>query len=220
MTTEKPILFNAEMVKAILAGQKTQTRRIVNQKKNPHQFLGGKDDDIDDPHDWGFENPDCVGHFITLPEQRSPYGSVGDELWVRETWQVSKPHDIIKPSKLYKDMYNLLLRYKADNPPYSKYHGNFRPSIFMMRWMSRIQLRIVDIRVERLNDMSEGDAWSEGIESWLEDENNHPICNGKKTKFNNTKQAFKALWDSINGKKSPWDSNPWVWVIEFERIKP
>ena len=201
------------MVRAILEGRKTQTRRVLKQRQNPHEFLGGIGEDKNDPHNWGFENPDVPSHFVTLPEQRSPYGQVGDQLWVRETWATSKSLDHVKPSDLAK---GAPIQYIADQTcnvnnfeEKSLYNvGKSRPSIFMPRWASRINLMVTNVRVERLLDITQSDACAEGValQSWFQNNaaGTTPI------------KQFKALWQSINGVDS-WDKNPWVWVVEFQR---
>jgi len=193
---ERPILFNAPMINAILAGEKTQTRRIV--KHIP---------------DWCtragytcFTPKGCVSFRGVFKEYgpaekfiKCRYGEIGDELWVRETFRKQRGQ----------------ILYRADYEKTKNF--KWKPSVHMSRQDSRIQLKIINIRVERLQDISDEDCYAEGIEEWLKNEENHPICNGKKTKFTNVKQAFKHLWESINGEGS-WKTNPWLWVIEFERI--
>ena len=196
--TEKPILFSAPMVRAIIEGRKTQTRRLVKQKQNPHDFLCGINDSRDDPYNYGFENPQVMGHFITLPEQRCPYGRIEDHLWVREAmWRNKETKEF--------------LGYVADDE--RKYQNNKTvkkiPSIHMSRWASRITLEVTDIRVERLQDITQADACAEGVllKSW-------EACDS----FNTTpERQFCKLWKDINGPES-WDKNPFVWVIEFKRI--
>ena len=222
------------MVNAILDGKKTQTRRVVTQKMNPHDFLGGIGDNKNDPYNYGFENPDCLGHFITLPEQRCPYGKIGDQLWVRETFH--RPTDQVT---IYRANWREDARARGfDNIP-NTVNWKWTPSIHMPRWASRIQLEITDIGVERLQDISEEDAKSEGIIFAGKSVNgfdmyaHHGAVHTMKelggsgdskladVEFigRTAKQAFMKLWQKINGAES-WDKNPWVWVIEFERIKP
>ena len=230
---ERPILFSGEMVRAILDGRKTQTRRVVTQRMNPHDFLGGIGDNKNDPYNYGFENPDCLGHFITLPEQRCPYGKIGDQIWVRETFH--RPTDQVT---IYRANWREDARARGfDNIP-NTVNWKWTPSIHMPRWASRIQLEITGIRVERLQDISEEDALSEGVprnEDYPIENGNCPACFGQGVhgalgpnwgvievdcrECDTAKKRFQHLWSSINGEKS-WDKNPWVWVIEFERIKP
>lgn len=163
-----PILFSGPMVRAILEGRKTQTRRIIKPQPSCDQVN------------------ECIF--------RCPYGAPGDRLWVRETWARelwSAGMDI--SSRLF---------YAADG------HENipirWRPSIHMRRSDSRITLEIVSVRVERLNDITHWDAKAEGVEC-LPNYTAAPV------------DDFRELWDSINGRGS-WDSNPWVWRIEFKKL--
>jgi len=201
----KPILFQSDMIRAILDGRKTQTRRIVKKKTNPHEFLGGFGEDRNDPYNWGFEHPDFPGDFIYLPDQCCPYGQTGDLLWVRENFAKCKDGAV----------------YAADCVTNEK---GWKPSIHMPRWASRITLEITDIRVERLQDMEgahpyESDALAEGINT---------IYHGDGAYYYSAFQdyphpknwcdptdAFKELWQSIYGPNS-WQDNPWVWVLEFK----
>ena len=213
---ERPILFSAPMVRAILEGRKTQTRRVVKQKINPHDFLGGIGDSRNDPYNYGFENPEVMGHFITLPEQRCPFGQVGDQLWVRESfWRWG---DYITKTDESGERWTEwhpqdLVGYRADHPekPESKdgFVARAMPSIHMPRWASRIQLEITGVRVERLQGISEADARAEGIQF---------ECDGRVPEYTE-RSEFRELWSSINGRES-WDANPWVWVVEFQRVKP
>lgn len=166
---ERPILFSAPMVKAILSGTKTQTRRIVK----PQQFPLGT----------------CVA---------CPYGTVGDRLWVRETW-LQVPAGIA---------------FRADGGDHYGAGGKlkWRPSIFMPRAASRITLEVTGVRVERLQGISEDDAEAEGVAA----EPHNGSCVDRRCFV----KAYASLWDSLNAKRSPWSSNPWVWVLSFRRITP
>ena len=187
--SENPILFSAQMVRAILEGRKTQTRRVVKQKQNPHDFLGGINDSRNDPYNYGFENPEILGNFITLPEQRCPYGETGDHLWIRENfWQDKETGEMLGYCAEDEEKYSNNKTVKKSSP------------IYMPRAFSRVTLEITDIRVERLQDISEEDALAEGIQVW---ESELPS------------EQFNDLWVSINGEQS-WDKNPFVWVIEFK----
>ena len=148
------------------------------------------------------------------------FRSVGDRLWVRETWSVSSIYDNQKPCDMDAD-YAGIVRYKADG--YQS--GKLRPSIFMPRWASRITLEITDIRVERLHDISKQDAiaegivpirWRDGSIQYLSYTTKTPT--GKRIESLSAKQSYFSLWEKINGRKS-LESNPWVWVIEFKRIE-
>ena len=199
---ERPILFKAEMARAILDGQKSQTRRILKeQPKDGHVLMGYL-------HQHKYSDP-LVAVFgetkdgcTTSLHIKSPYGSVGDRLWVRETFNRTNPSGE-----------NGVYFYKADGKfpgciGGAKYRVDilWKPSIFMPRHASRILLEITAIRVERLNEISRGDCMAEGC----------PFPNiAKET---DPVQWYKELWESINGADS-WNTNPWVWVIEFKKIE-
>ena len=192
---ERPILFKAEMVNAILDGSKTQTRRVFNHQPDEHIELctNTKGEHLADD----FEN--------NLMYFKCPYGKIGDQLWVRENFAFDSQMDNIKPSEMSKGE---PVYYPANRELVQKgcsmiSRGKTRPSIFMPHWASRIQLEITDIRVERLQDISGEDARAEG-------------CSGAKDI--SPYQEFYELWKSINGADS-WDSNPWVWIVEFQRVK-
>ncbi|MGM7756370.1 morphogenetic protein [Yersinia enterocolitica] len=190
---EKPILFNAEMVNAILSGRKTQTRRIISEK-TLHLF----------------DVAACAGecHPLELRDDRSqsyylefcPLGKSGDQLWVRETW-----------ARYNIDQTSHDMAYRATTPADWPKEGLWRPSIHMPRWASRIDLLITGVRVERLQDISEQDARAEGVKAWR----------GPAEELVGGKLAFFELWDSIYGQKEGenWQANPWVWVINFERME-
>lgn len=191
---EKPILFSGEMVRAILDGRKTQTRRVVKPK-----VLEWLDDA-------GF-----APNFVADPDNfMSPYGYTGDSLWVRETWAVDQHYNPIKPSDLPIDIQVWYMANAAKRFNVGTYHlqqGKLRSSIFMPRWASRITLKVTAIRVERLQDISEQDAIAEGV---------IPSIVGQNLDHLQHRAGFMALWDSINAKRGySWDSNPWVWVVEF-----
>lgn len=184
---ERPILFSGPMVRAILEGRKTQTRRIVR-----GAALRWLEDD-------GF-----TPEFVSDPDNRlCPHGKPGDRLWVRETWAImSKSRQSAwKGEAIPKHlMEGVELVYRADED-YGP--GIYRPSIHMPRWASRIDLEITDIRVERLQDITEEDAMAEGAY--------------KSPAAGNYRMGFGEIWESINGSGS-WTKNPWVWVIEFKRV--
>ena len=211
---EKPILFSGEMVRAILNGRKTQTRRVV--VPQPVIKNGWAE--------WGWEivggqksgRPRrCFWHDDTWRREQNtapideycPYGQPGDLLWVRETWS-----DNIRgcPNGLtYRADH---LNPKGDGPAIVKW----RPSIFMPRWASRITLRVCDVRVERLQGINEADAQQEG---WYFQ--NHDLSKRyDPVTMDTARQWFGGLWDSINAKRGyGWDTNPWVWVVSFELVR-
>jgi hypothetical protein len=199
---ERPIPFSGPMVRAILAGTKTQTRRLV--KPQPSITSGSL------LHWRGAAV--MAGHDTA----RSPYGQPGDRLWVREAWRTVKEADDTPPRDMdaaYRLWYEADAH--ADHHAHQLGYGRYRPPMFMPRWASRITLEVTGVRVERLADISEADAQAEGIErrgsgwAWYSDRKAYtmqPIV------------SYRDLWESINGPGS-WDANPWVWVVEFKRIE-
>lgn len=205
MTTNnfKPILFNTEMVKAILAGRKTQTRRVIKNEMTisvlGYMIEGGKRTD----------------DFV----QRNAQYKIGDILWVRETF--AKP-----PLTAFGVPYI----HKAG---FDRTICGWKPSIHMPKEAARIFLKVTKVRCERLQDISQSDSLAEGIlvekqplknnDGWHYPKNYLAKNNGDfgPTHFGigQYKISFETLWDSINAKKHPWESNPWVWVYDFERIE-
>lgn len=195
---ERPILFSGPMVRAILEGRKTKTRRAI--KPQP----GGSHWERHEKHELLVNTLySSAGYCVRFqhilkginredPQWRtSPYGAPGDRLWVRETFALH--HSF--PDEVF---------YRADKEISGQ---KWKPSIFMPRWASRITLRITDIRVERLRDISENDAAAEGAKY-------------EETGFS-ARVCFVDLWQQINGKRPgcSWNDNPWVWVVEFEKIE-
>lgn len=200
---ERPILFSGPMVKAILEGRKSMTRRVVKPKYQPFidnllkNFLGGE---------WG--------------NRPLPYKK-GDRLWVKETHLPDPPINGDWDYYMFNDgdgrlnLNAIPERYR--NSEYVIYRASWtgidlrwRPSIFMPRWASRITLEITNIRVERLQSITAMDAVSEGIE--------RSNAVGVRDRAIDEVTMFRDLWDSINGKTYPWSSNPFVWVVEFKRV--
>lgn len=212
---ERPILFNAEMVKAILSGRKTQTRRVVKP-----QFISDKQliKQCDDGEfRWwidGAEKPHGAPIY-------SKQGKVGDRLWVRETFATLAcgSYEPEKPSLTgaYQEVRYLATDRLAGSAADVRGY-NWRPSIHMPRWASRIDLLITGIRVDRLNSISEQDARAEGITDGgcLNCGESEPCgCDHPKP---DATESFAHLWQSIYGVEN-WFSNPWVWVIEFEHLR-
>jgi hypothetical protein len=225
---EKPIIFSGEMVKAILAGRKTQTRRVM--KTQPRLGTYGDGSIIapdyfvlDARHNILPLTADCKYRW----ERECPYGGPGDTLYVKEDFWCVHEGDggiffdlkyadgtIVKPPFEAAAAWELKNGKRASWNTFRKHQQRFMP-----RWVSRISLLIKDIRVERLQDISEEDAIAEGIEDLTDGQHlsfrdyqngEHPLTSSA---------SFKSLWDKISGKKYPWDSNPFVWVIEFEVAK-
>jgi len=217
---ERPILFSAPMVRAILAGTKTQTRRIV--KPQPAMLNEG----------WPYaknakaSRPGWDTQYDPMP---CPYGEPGDRLWVKETWFTPEAWDSIKPTELpildLASGIGVQINYAADLPEDAVILGRLRPSIFMRRWMSRITLEIVSVRVERLQDISAADAIAEGIEitraSQLCGITYRDYSQARRDPFEDFTSpvdSYRTLWESINGPSS-WAANPWLWVVEFRRVQ-
>lgn len=192
---ERPILFSAPMVRALLDGRKTQTRRIVKPRRD---------------RDVGCElAPHEIAGEVNQGVYRNAYCEPGDRLWVRETWYDAS-------SALHS-----CVLYRADGDDI--YGGKWRPSIRMPRWVSRITLEVTGVRVEKLQDISGDDSIAEGIEraddffgcpcwrAYGEPAGADVVCPDDPV------GSYRSLWESINGPGS-WDANPWVWVIEFRRL--
>lgn len=221
---ERPILFSAPMVRAILEGSKTQTRQLATMR-----VCGGKTIEVpaDDDAQWVQRVAD------------NRYGKPGDRLWVRETWQVVEGHEESEswemphirwfeitgwPEKIPKCLpAEHHFRYAADEwvqderaemeEPYP-----WRPSTHMPRWASRILLEITSVRVERLQSITEEDARSEGIADGGCLNCGNPEPCGCVDPQPDARDAFAWLWQSLHGSES-WHSNPWVWVVEFHRVE-
>jgi len=187
---EHPILFSTEMVKAILEGRKTQTRRTL--KPQPIDVLP-----MNVPDEWVALTEVNPNHGKII---KCRFGQVGDRLWLREAFCNLCPDD-------------QGFCYKADrehNPASDLCAAEWKPSIFMPRWASRITLEITGIRVERVQEITHEDAIAEGAEFM-------PAAKLRKERLTVPQIVFAGLWDSIN-QKYPWSSNPWCWCIEFKRL--
>lgn len=225
---ERPILMSAPMVKALLAGTKTQTRRLVKPQMGTHGW---------------FPAPPIVGrrsnakHYASeqhmrkgLPLDFCPFGQVRDRLWVRETLRVvaagveyvadeSLAVELLSTSTDDR-MVEFWNHYAHEDGP--DVHPTTVPAIYMPRWASRITLEITEVRVERLWEISEADAKAEGAvfhdghgvghSGWRHDPNHGYV-------YDTARNSFAALWGSINEKRAPWSSNPWVWALSFRVIR-
>lgn len=219
---ERPIIFSGPMVRAILEGRKSMTRRVVKYKPfygEPNWDYAFVDGGVDCQY---LHIPQDGGEYGDSTTQRAycPYGVPGDALWVREAWtrvpQSAYWHDPSIPH--CRDGEDWII-YRAGwerSDPGVGWH----PSIHMPRWASRITLEVTGVRVERVHDISGDDAIAEGIihhnglgvgHSGYRYSQSSPV-------YQSPDIAFAELWDSINGKKHPWSSNPWVWVIEFRPL--
>lgn len=225
--TERGMIFNGEMVRAILDGRKTQTRRIVK----------GADGAVKFCQEWDINGEEI---FVVLGEKDNtgmnpvlgaiscPFGAVGDRIWVRETFQGPLVHEeLFEEYSAYPEKFETpeYCEYAADGgvrPEYCDLDDNlrhgWRPSIHMPRWASRILLEITDVRVERLNAISEEDARAEGIIDGGCLNCGEPEPCGCANPEPDATDAFAYLWQSIYGQEN-WNANPWVWVISFERVE-
>ncbi|UBN55273.1 hypothetical protein [Pantoea agglomerans] len=225
--TERGMIFNAEMVRAVLDGRKTQTRRALKLFQNAVSFTP----------EWDI---DCQEIFVAMGKKdhtemnpvlgaiRCPFGAVGDRLWVRETWQAI--HDSLDEfGNVDERTWIPSIPKSSDSYWHAVYAEEFgvsnrvdrgfpwRPAIHMPRWASRITLEITGVRVERLNDISENDARAEGVQ---------PLRGGYWRHYQpewtqhqlSARGSFATLWKSIYGEES-WQASPWVWVIEFKRVE-
>lgn len=198
---ERPILFSAPMVRAILEGRKTQTRRVFQPERmtwtadgryQTHAMRFGRMIETGSgpfhPNDWL--------HYC-------PYGQPGDRLWVRETWGLDDTRGWTEDVPVY----------RADE---SSEHRTrrWRPSIHMPRWASRIDLEVTGVRVERLQDIGDDDCWAEappGLSYPIRSPSDFAVTEGGR------QRCYQRLWESINGPGS-WEANPWVWCVEFRRL--
>lgn len=228
---ERPILFSGAMVRAVIEGRKTQTRRVVTPQPAPNAPHDGGTSWVYRPNE-GLHVPcGTVGH-LTVAEKmglRCPYGQPGDRLWVRETWRAWA---LTGAGDLWR------VEYAADGatrvlypPPdwmcprvLTREPLPWAPSIHMPRWACRLVLEVVSVRVERLQDISEADALAEGVErhpqpftrGWR---NYEPEPAFESVSYHpSARESFASLWRSINGPNS-WDANPWVWVVEFRKVE-
>lgn len=216
---ERPIIFSAQMVKAIQIGIKTQTRRMVK-GQHESQFVGSTGDDKKDPRNWGWLNSNdeictLVDRGEGEPYLRCPYGVPGDRLWVKETWWMHDDPNAFAPSDgnvTDPDGNKRLVGYAAtmdyDSARCAADYGcRKRPSIHMPRWASRITLELTEVRVERLQAITLPDCEAEGAPP------THPADN-----IWDSTATYRKLWESINGAGS-WAKNPWVWVIGFKQAE-
>jgi len=215
MTRELPILFNGEMVRALLDGRKTQTRRPV--KPQPDTFYGrplpvSASMRVRSDGFWVYCVTDADGGGRESgPVGKCPLGAPGDLLYVRETWAPCDYHadGVVRDEPT-------CVRYRADDAAYRHEGdavrldttgwgpcGGWRPSIHMPKWAARIWLRVTDARVERIDSISMADVNAEGFEACEEFEG-----------------CFRQTWDAIYGPQGfGWDANPWVWAVTFERVE-
>lgn len=226
--SERPIIFSDDMVRGILSGRKTQTRRVV--KGDGQQATGwfkpGEYRQNFQPYEDAVG--DRGGHRFKGDKIACPYGQPGDLLWVREgCWLYGQWREkdggldyAGRPKRTFDVDRTQGVRYEDDTKdPIACWGGppgwSFRPSIHMPKWAARLWLRVVHVRVERLQEISRKDAAAEGVCIPLEGEYPHWWRRDRWPQKN-----FASLWDSINAKRGHgWDTNPWVWVVTFERVE-
>lgn len=218
---ETQLLFTAPMVRAVLAGTKTQTRRLI---KPRHDWTM---DERDDGAPWPFFM-DYVHGEPEPVEVPCPYGAPGDRLWVKETWRAEeRGADAIDGVRFRADdaFVEIAPTQAAANEWVDAYdngkHGNkWRPSIFMPRWASRITLEVTDVRVERVQSISDADIAAEGVtEAAVRELRVHKSAKAwTDTVGAMPRDLWRIVWSTINGAES-WGSNPWVWVLSFRRVE-
>lgn len=207
---ERPIIFTTESVRAILDGPKTQTRRTYGLKEINRN-----------PDDWDFmrfnkggvalfwHSSETASNNLEDPDNirliKCPYGQAGDRLWVKETWATENQYNSLKPSQI---PHSARIWYLADGSRPAQI-GKTRSALFMCRWMNRILREITEVRVERVQDISDKDCIAEGCPHALIMLPAVPM-----------QEWFKHLWNSLNAKRGyGWDKNNWVWPISFKKIK-
>jgi hypothetical protein len=210
------------MVRAILTGTKTQTRRIITSVAGMGQVREVQRSETRG-YDMTFRDRRGMWNdlLFTELERRSPYGAPGERLWVREAWH-SCPH-----CPQHQPLGHMTYRAggwrtgtaRSDDdarplPPKCAAHG-YKPSIHMKRQASRITLEVTGVRVERVQDISEADAKAEGVDAT----NGHPVRGAVFGCGPTYREGFAQIWHDINGAES-WAANPYVWVVEFRRVKP
>ncbi|HGI9287673.1 hypothetical protein [Pseudomonas aeruginosa] len=234
---ERPILFTGPMVRAIIEGRKTVTRRVM--KYQPHEdasvTVGNYNVTVVDRHGEQQPGPEAFGAWWSDGERGCicPHGQPGDQLWVRETW--TDVNMCGAPALAYRadeDIRDLMEEpgflddrgaFNYDDPRVKPYpfacwyaeldQARWRPSIHMPRWASRILLEITSVRVERLQDITRSDIRAEGLECPPELRSDDVSPNYRDW----YPAAWRELWESTGG---DWEANPWVWVVEFKRVAP
>ena len=219
---ERPILFSGEMVRAILAGRKTQTRRLVRGQK---RVVDGAT--IFDSPPWAAN--DAAVYEDGAKMLRCPYGAPGDRLWVQEShtleltggsWVRVETHVDWERHVVEVD-FETLEKLSAQKTVRNR---SGRPGRFMPRWASRITLEVVSVRAERLHDIAEEDARAEGVRPFFETlgptiSREQTITTGERAADAEHRAGFALLWDELNEGRATWKSNPWVWRVEFRRMR-
>ena len=230
---ERPIIFSAPMVRAILDGRKTQTRRVAKIARidaHPQDArvkiatMAGRGEQF-----WMNCQPEHPQHI----SRACPYGVPGDRLWVREAWQAffadevpaDRPrgprHTMGIPAQPERESFVFYLADGDLSHPEDGSEAIWLSPLHMPRWASRITLEIVSVRVERLQEISAKDVLAEGAVLRAHDDQfgHNPVSAFDGCVYLDLKSLWARGWDSINSKRAPWESNPWVWVIEFRRVE-
>ena len=232
--SDRPIIFSGEMVRAILEGRKTQTRRVIKPQPSAHywQRVPGYQLRMSGPLVDANDGRTFVQFHHTIPQNKAwdseptascPYGQPGDRLWVRETFCVVDDRDYGEERWVdYRATPKYAESHPAgwDNAPDDAEALKWRPSIHMPRWASRITLEVVRVDVERVQEICEQDVLAEGTPgAWTTGD--RYLGYRANPNLNSYQFFFQKLWDSINAKRGfGWDSNPWVWVVEFKVVQP
>jgi len=223
---EHGLLFKPDMVRAYLAGNKSQTRRVITRRNS---YVDGEPtskefwEQLQFDRAWVDPGPSPAGNlgpYLKVPRpwieggkqvdesvhRVYPRFQVGDMIWGRETWATGRGYDGVRPRDLPSQLKRQLrIAYRADGSESKWVRGEWRPSIFLPRWASRIVTPIIAVRPERVQDISESDAREEGCPLIADDQN-----------WSQCRRWFCDLWEEINGKKYPWSSNPLVWAVTFK----
>lgn len=242
---ERPIPFSPWSVQRMLANQKSQTRRVMNPQPIWDETPG-----VDgEGHFCGRYQTLVMGRNgepdvdVGVDRHCCPHGTVGDCLWVKEPFSLGKAQDGRTPAEAWEHVketkQGLTVLYRAggwkrvapfereeptypDDEPMPEWAGRRRHGMFMPRWASRITLEITDIRIERVQDISEEDAKAEGVRYWPSYHGwavRDPDGENGEGVYQTAPLGFSRLWDSINGKDHPWSSNPFCWCISFRRLE-
>lgn len=222
---ERPIIFSGPMVRAILDGRKTQTRRVVvpapalDHPAAPHCVTRPGDRGWvlnDDGKTWRYDGTRDGKPSPMCGPYRCHFGAPGDRLWVKETWRQSFKRTRAENGCTYLADYGHRLDLVSEQN--ARAYWTWKSSRFMPRWASRLALEVEAIRVERIQEISEADAIAEGVRHF---DDAHPLPAGVVGAVADTaREAFHHGWDALNAKRGfGWDANPWVWVVTFRRCQ-
>lgn len=229
---ERPIIMSEASVGAILDGRKTVTRRVVKPSRHQNRYAKDKYGGWDSPQQANQAAGEAACINLRQGNITSPYGGPGDLLWVKETWRaVERESDgldgvLFRAGGQFQPIENTreAAEFWMDAYDNGKYGTKWRPSMYMPKWAARIWLEVTKVSVERVQDITEHSAEAEGMERtgggryWLSTDV-HPV-NGTRKVRGSARDAFRDLWDEINGKREgcAWSDNPWVWVVHFAHV--